>query len=215
MLHKIFHPAPFARLLLLFVVLVTAQGVHAQETATTMTPEKRALIKELLGVTNAEKNTEAIMNSIFSQQERDLPVIYNQMIDNETGLTSEQRAELRKSVMESALRAHQRIREKLMQRINFQQLVEEISLTVYDKHFTDGELRDLIVFYQSPTGKKTLSVMPQLFADSMQQSSIILLPKVQAIVSEVMQEERQSWQQITPKKKGTTNPPSPRRGRTR
>lgn len=36
---------------------------------------------------------------------------------------------------------------------------------VYARNFTAQELRDMIAFYKTPTGKKALQVMPQVMAD--------------------------------------------------
>ncbi|MDD9224644.1 DUF2059 domain-containing protein [Aeromonas hydrophila] len=37
---------------------------------------------------------------------------------------------------------------------------------IYRKHFTEAELKQLIAFYQSPVGKKSLDTMPALFQES-------------------------------------------------
>jgi uncharacterized protein len=37
---------------------------------------------------------------------------------------------------------------------------------IYRKHFTDAELKELIAFYQSPVGKKSLDTMPTIFQES-------------------------------------------------
>jgi uncharacterized protein len=36
---------------------------------------------------------------------------------------------------------------------------------IYAKHFSAQELRDLLAFYKSPTGKKALQIMPTVMAD--------------------------------------------------
>jgi hypothetical protein len=36
---------------------------------------------------------------------------------------------------------------------------------IYARHFTAGELRDLINFYNSPTGQKSLKVLPQVMSE--------------------------------------------------
>ncbi len=33
-------------------------------------------------------------------------------------------------------------------------------IPIYEKHFTQGEIRELIAFYQSPIGTKMISVLP-------------------------------------------------------
>jgi hypothetical protein len=43
----------------------------------------------------------------------------------------------------------------------------DLVVPIYDRQLTDGEIRDLIKFYNTPTGKKLVKVMPQLTQDSM------------------------------------------------
>jgi hypothetical protein len=44
----------------------------------------------------------------------------------------------------------------------------------YQKHFTKGDIDNLIVFYSSPTGAKLLREMPAIMADSMQDAMPIM-----------------------------------------
>lgn len=45
--------------------------------------------------------------------------------------------------------------------------VEALIFPVYDKYFTDDEIVALIAFYESPLGKKTTSVLPQIMSESL------------------------------------------------
>ncbi|MET0313874.1 MAG: DUF2059 domain-containing protein [Hansschlegelia sp.] len=40
--------------------------------------------------------------------------------------------------------------------------------TLYARHFTEGELRDMLAFYRTPTGQKALATLPQVSAETMQ-----------------------------------------------
>ena len=53
--------------------------------------------------------------------------------------------------------------------------------SVYARNFTAPELRDMIAFYRTPTGKKALDVMPKVMADVYAQ----LAPHVQAFRSDL------------------------------
>jgi uncharacterized protein len=48
---------------------------------------------------------------------------------------------------------------------NLQQLLDLI-VPIYDKYFSDKEIKDLIQYYRTPLGQKTIEVMPKLFAES-------------------------------------------------
>ncbi len=41
-------------------------------------------------------------------------------------------------------------------------------VTIYHKHFTQREIKDLLVFYQTDLGKKTIRVMPALVREGME-----------------------------------------------
>ncbi len=44
--------------------------------------------------------------------------------------------------------------------------LQSMMLPIYDKHFTEGEIDDIIVFYKSPSGKKLIENMPIIFQES-------------------------------------------------
>lgn len=46
--------------------------------------------------------------------------------------------------------------------------VAEMIIPIYDKYFSYDEIREMIGFYQTPIGKKTITVMPQLLGEVMQ-----------------------------------------------
>jgi hypothetical protein len=43
--------------------------------------------------------------------------------------------------------------------------LEEGYVTLYDRHFTTAEIRELLVFYDSPIGKRFLEVQPALMRE--------------------------------------------------
>jgi hypothetical protein len=44
----------------------------------------------------------------------------------------------------------------------------DLVIPVYDKYLTDDEIKGLIRFYETPLGQKTLSVLPKISAESLQ-----------------------------------------------
>lgn len=182
---------------LAIILLSSGTTLHAQEV---ISPEKKGLIKELLVVTEATKNAEAIMNSMSAQIEKDILQVLNQVIDRNQSLSAEQREEIQRSVAESAQRSGKRFRELFNQRINYSQLVEELSYEIYDKHYSTEEIRDLLAFYKSPTGLKTIKIMPQIFLESMTKTSERLTPQLQPLVKEIIDEEMKRVEKLMPSK---------------
>ena len=54
---------------------------------------------------------------------------------------------------------------KFQTKADMQKLLDLI-VPIYDKYFSDEEIKCLIQFYQTPLGQKTLRVLPQLMAES-------------------------------------------------
>jgi uncharacterized protein len=53
---------------------------------------------------------------------------------------------------------------------------------IYAKHFTAPELRDMPAFYKTPTGQKSLKVMPQVMTDIF----AMIMPQMQGLQAQVI-----------------------------
>ncbi|MDF0556865.1 DUF2059 domain-containing protein [Kamptonema sp. UHCC 0994] len=165
------------------ILLLPVGSAFANEA---ISPEKRVLIEELLAITEADKNINQLMDSMLAQLEQQLPTI----ISNALKTTSNQsNDDLQQQSIEMARRVIRRYREVLPQKINLAQYVQEVSYSLYAKYFSESELKDLIAFYRTSTGRKTIDVMPRLFAESMQQFNEKLLPEMMNIMKEIVEDE--------------------------
>ncbi len=54
---------------------------------------------------------------------------------------------------------------------------------IYAKYFTLQELKDMMAFYQTDTGKKTLAVMPAMMGELMQKSGARMPGMMQALMT--------------------------------
>lgn len=175
-----------AALCLLAIVSISATS-KAQET---MTPEKRELIRELYKATKADKLAEQTATTLIAQMETDLPKFISLRLETRSDLTKKQKAEALKIAADSATRITKRFRELLPERINFSEAMEQIFFPLYDKYFTEDELREIVAFYKTPIGQKSLNVLPNLMADAIQLSDKVLTPKVLDLVNEILAEEQ-------------------------
>jgi hypothetical protein len=172
----------------LLLLPLFASAADAQEV---IRPEKRALIKELYEVTKLDKTMQSSMDIFLAHMQKDLPQILSQAAGDMAGATDKDRDEIQRMVAESSARSAKRFREMVGQKINFAEVGEQLFYPIYDKFYTEEDLRALTAFYKSPVGQKSLEIMPQLMAESMQKSSEILLPKIMEIATQVMEEEKQ------------------------
>ena len=58
-------------------------------------------------------------------------------------------------------------------------LINVEMVQIYDKHFTQSEIKDLIAFYESSTGKKMIEKTPEISKDLMESMMSKYLPEFQ------------------------------------
>lgn len=163
--------------------LSSVEGVRAQ---VAIDPEKQALIQELMTLTQADKMSDRVMSMMLAQMEQQLPKIISSSLPNLPGQDPKQSQQ---KTLEIAKRILDRYRQLLPQRIDLAKYTREISYSIYSKYFNESELQDLVSFYRSTTGQKTIQVMPQILTESMQEFNDKLMPEMMKIMSEIMQEE--------------------------
>jgi uncharacterized protein len=154
--------------------------------------EKRALIKELLELTKSKEDVEGRLKATFDQMERGMLDMIRQEISRTEGfkeLTPKQQEELQVKFSGDAVRMSKRLRELLGQKLDLRQFLEDLAYEFYPKYFTENELRDLISFYKSATGKKAIEVMPNLFKETLEKTNQVLMPKILEITDQLMTEE--------------------------
>jgi hypothetical protein len=170
------------------VVLVTAlsfSAAMAQEPART----KSELIKELMVVMEIGANSTNVLDAMTESLSEEYPRIIEGIVEADSTLTPETRERIRNEKGESYARFMKAFRERIKQRIDFAKFTEEITQALYDKYFTESEIKDLIVFYKTATGKKSLKIMPQLLQDSIRAASDKLTPIVTELIKELVEEE--------------------------
>jgi uncharacterized protein len=176
-------------LILCVMLCGAAVRAPAQQQQQSMTPEKRALIKELIDATDATKTAEEMMSAMIAQTEKMSEELMPDTISERGSLTRQEQEEHRQKLKATRARMNKRVKELMTQRIDLTKVLAEVSYSIYDKYFTEGEIKDLIAFYSSPTGKKSIELMPKLFADSMTKTAELITPKLQQIMKEIMDEE--------------------------
>jgi len=170
------------------LILFPVQSILAQEPSST---KKQELVKELLVVTDSSNTATKIIESILTEMRKQYPRMIESLADADPDLTPAQRQKIKTSSSESYVRFSKTLQERLTQRIDLGKVVSEISYSLYDKYFTEGEVADLISFYKTSTGKKTLSVLPQMYAESIQKTGEKLSPALTELIMEIVTEEKE------------------------
>jgi uncharacterized protein len=164
-----------AGLLALAFSLVIALPAHAQDT---LTPEKTALIKEFMKLMISTSNPEAVIDQFLGQGlKQSAPMISQAMLMEipQDKLSPDEQKRLKSEADAATERILLHVRAEFPKRINLSELFDRIGVEIYAKHFSEEELKELIILYKSPVAQKLLQLFPQITAE--------ILPKVQEWVT--------------------------------
>jgi hypothetical protein len=164
-------------------------------------PGKKALIAEIISVTKADKQVEALMQSAFEQMDKDYPKMIEQIVNSQeyAGLTANDKKFIIETLVKENI-GERSLRARLFSSINYKEYVERSVYPLYDKFFTEAELGDLLAFLKSPTGQKMNSILPELFAESVRLAQEYLVPKIIEITNTVVEADISKARKAIPKK---------------
>ncbi len=72
----------------------------------------------------------------------------------------------------------------------------EITIPIYDKHLTHGEIRGLLEFYESPLGRKMVEISPKLMEDSMNAGQQWAQQNSQKVVKQALRETAEEFPEL-------------------
>jgi hypothetical protein len=178
-------------LTLALLILSLSATAFAQNTAqNNISPEKKALIKEMLAASDVQKMGDMMMKATMDQLETGTPARIAESVNSMPNLTRQEREKMIRTLTDDNARFTKRFRELTKEKINWLQLVEELMYPIVDKYFTEDDLKNMIAFYKSPAGKKVLEVMPQMMTEIMIRSEEIAKPRFEAIANQILEEEK-------------------------
>lgn len=128
------------------LVLTVASPARAEE----LTAEKKKLIDEFLHLTSGDRMGE-LFASYYIQEIRDDVMEKHPDIDKRAFVIIEEEVN---SVVGGAVKDDNAI--------------NELSYPIYHKYLTSEEITQLIQFYQSPIGQKTMAILPVISTEAMQ-----------------------------------------------
>ena len=154
---------------------------HAADAQTT------AAAKKLLEVMDARQ---AMLGS-FAEMEKAMPAMMRaqaaSMIQNDASLSAGQK----RDAMAKVDKVLPGVAQALNQMFHDPALVDEMlaeMVPLYANNFTAAEIRELTAFYATPLGRKMMTMMPKLSAESMALSQKIVLPRIGTLMQQALQE---------------------------
>src|SRR5687768_13271640 len=110
-----------------FAALLMVFSASAQQTPS---PEKLALIKELLQVTGAAENADKTADMMLSFQEKEAAKMVDSFIEDDKTLTPEDKKNLKVAAAASAERVMKKVREFFTKELNLGQMMDEMVVPI-------------------------------------------------------------------------------------
>jgi len=175
-------PGPLLALAL-FAILLGGQGSAAESST------KRELAIELLRVSGGGDMAQQISQAMLSSIRQSYSAMVDQVLASEPDLTAEQKRAVEKRLADFD-RFSERFSVRLDEEIDFDAILQQVYVPLYEEHFTESELREILAFQSSPVGRKAVSVMPKLMQEGMVAAIPLIQPAIMKITGEILQEEQ-------------------------
>jgi hypothetical protein len=185
-----------SKLIFLLITLIASGSISI---ADAQSSDKRELIAQFRKLTGANN----VSGSINFSSEGIRDILWSTVTEDKE-LTDAQKHTLRRPVDEATARVDKTIRGFLDDQTQIAKLSEEVIFRIYDTTFTEGELKELIAFYQTPTGQKAAVFLPGLSNRVQSEFGPVIQQKVQELMQPKLQSEiEQLKQRIKDIKKGS------------
>lgn len=170
-------------------ILFCANSVSAQNQGSPS--QKKALIQEIQELTS--------MKSLIPETKMsnlNIGDLLLQLVEKDKELAEAQKQELRKPAQEAKERLEKQVIAYSEDSTVIIPMFEEVFFKLYDKTFTEDELREMVVFYRTPTGQKAAKFMRDLVSQLHKDFIAVFTQKFKEFTNSKLQEE---WNQLKQK----------------
>ena len=171
----------------ILVTLCSNVSLFAQQE---ISNEKKHLISEFRKLTGGD-----VVNRSINFSSDSLQKLFSAVVEDDKEITETQKVELQKSATEAAGRTDKVVRDFLKDNSQITQLEEEVIFKIYDRAFTENELKEVIVFYKTATGQKTLSFLRGLSRQVQNDFGEVMRVKIDGLLQPRIQMETEQLKQ--------------------
>ena len=173
----------------LFTVLIVAMSMlvlpaHAQ-TAAPVDPAASAAVRKMLTAMDYQR----VMRESMKQMIKTMPSIMESgakaAIANDARLNDAQRKQALTELETTLPAAFAKLDTMFADPTLVDEMIDAM-VPLYARIFTVKEIEQMADFHSSPVGKKALAAMPQLMAEGMKIGERVMIPRINAVMSEVV-----------------------------
>ena len=96
--------------------------------------------------------------------------------------------------------------DELLKNLPIEEILQAM-IPVYQRHWTKGDVDNMIAFYATPTGQKLLKEMPQIMAEAMQATRPVMQKQMETVKQQLEQEVAQLKKEYKNGQGKPANPP--------
>jgi len=158
-----------------------------------LTDAKQAAIRELLTIVGVVGMAEQMRDQQSLVELMRMRASYPQMMEfavsEQTDLSEKDRERLLTRLRDFDAFA-ERFHSLFVERLDFSEIIEAVYPPIYDEYFSEEELREMLAFYRTPVGRKSIEVMPSLMQEAGAGVEGRVQPVAVRLIQEIVAEER-------------------------
>jgi len=174
-------------------ILAAGLSIQSSQSGAEISETKQQKIRELLAIVGivglAEQMREQQSGIELMLMQPSYPEMMELAASEQTDLSEENR-QLLLARLEDFDAFARRFHALFIERVNFSEIIETVYLPLYDKYFDEQELEQMLVFYRTPLGRKSIEVMPGLMQEAAQGVEQAVRPLSIGLIQEIVAEER-------------------------
>jgi hypothetical protein len=158
-----------------------------------ITEAKQEMIRELLTVVGIAGMDEQMRDQQSVMELMRMQPSFHEMMElatSELADLPEEDRQLLLARLENFDAFAERYRALFNERLDFSTIIEIVYLPLYDKYFNEEELRQMVGFYRTPVGRKSIEVMPSLIQEAGGAIEAAVWPISIGLIQEIVAEER-------------------------
>lgn len=150
-------------------------------------PQATAAVKAMFEAMEMRKN----MNAMYAQMQQAMPAMLRQqlggMIQADPKLDAAQKKEAMAKVEQMLPRMSQSVGKIFNDPALMDALIDEM-VPLYANNYTVAEIKELAAFYQSPVGRKMMTLSPKLATEGMAIAQRVMMPRVGKLMQDMAQD---------------------------
>jgi len=158
-----------------------------------ITEVKQEMIRELLAIVGITGMAEKMRDQQSVVELMRMQPSFHEMLELATAEQAdlpEEERQLLLARLENFDAFAERYRALFNERLNFSTIIETVYPPLYDKYFSEEELRQMVGFYRTPVGRRSIEVMPSLMQEAGGAIEAAVWPISIGLIQEIVAEER-------------------------